>query len=205
MNYGASTRVQQCVAELASILNTGNSPVENADVNKAIRILRPSKGSVEHISAIRARIRMAILNNSSHNDAQLELTKFEKQCDAIQKLNPKLLNPFLAILQPLSFAPENAVKASHLSQPQQKSPSDRAFTGEETTVHESQARETSSLPEPPAHVAALKNDASAGVAASESIWVSKAVERALLVDLIYVFQVCILSLSVFPRMLMGLN
>jgi hypothetical protein len=189
MNYAASTRVQQCVAELASILNTGGNPVDSSEVSKAIRLLRPSKASVEHISAIRARIRMTILNNSSHNDAQLELAKFEKQCDAIQKLNPKLLNPFLTILQPLSFAPQSNVTVSHLSQPQQRSITELAFTGEETTVHESQARESTLAAEPQAHMTALKNDASECVAASENIWVSKTVERALLVDLIYVLQV----------------
>ena len=191
MNYSGNERVRQCVTELATLLNEQNGP-SKTDIDRAIRLLRPAKGPVEHIAAIKARIRQSILNHSTDSgDAQLELNKFEKSCDEVRKINPNLLNPFLALLQPLSFSASNKSSTSHLLATSTKPASQTAFTTEEKlpeSVFIPKERDNVGLEELPTRRSEGLED-SQNVENANIIWVSKDTEQALLVDLIYVMQV----------------
>lgn len=191
MNYNSNPRVKACVQELAALLNPESDGVENSQLEKAIRLLRPAKGSNDHSAAIKTRIRLSILNNSAgsaNGDGQLQLNKFENQCDAISKINHKLLNPFLTVFEPLSFRPERSISASHLAVRADKKVEERAFTGNGATssdppaaVQPPQAFPAASFFEP--------DDNQLKVLEADTVWVSKEVEHTLMVDLIYVFQV----------------
>jgi len=194
MNYNSNARVKACVKELAELLNPESDGVENSQLEKAIRLLRPAKGTNDHSAAIKTRIRLSILNNSaglSSGDGQLQLNKFENQCDAVSKINPKLLNPFLTVFEPLSFRPERNISTSHLAVKNDKKVDERAFTVNGATsdeppavVQPPQAFPSASFFEP--------DDNQLKVLEADTVWVSREVEHTLMVDLIYVFQVRLL-------------
>lgn len=186
MNYSNNTHINKCVNELAELLNPENNIVTRTDVDRAIRLLRPSKGSTEHTTAIRARIRQTILNQcgESNPDGQLLLNKFEKQCDLVRKVNPNLLSSFLAILQPLSFRAANSTQVKpFVNLTERKNNTDGSFsnfaTGAAALSVESKLDET--IEEQTA--------VDSRVFQSDLVWVTSEVEHLLLVDLIYVLQV----------------
>jgi hypothetical protein len=187
MSYSSNTRVKHCVDELATLLcGLGVGPHA---ASAALRMLRPAKGGVEHISAIRARIRQSILNNHSNGDAQLELNKFEKLCDDVQRTNPKLLNPFLQLLQPLSFMPEQHAVSGRLSEFSAKPAAESAFTGVNVEMGSNGREDDVQKRSPGFKIERGSNGQDVDVEASAAVWVSKDVETLLLVDVIYVLQV----------------
>lgn len=190
MSYNNNARVKQCVEELEVLLN--GPGVDQKAVSTALRLLRPAKGGVEHIAAIRARIRQSILNNYSSEDAQLELNKFEKHCDAVQRVNPKLLNPFLQILQPLSFAPERPGPSGRLTDFTGKSANGLAFTGDAGETIKDSSVPNNGMASVHAGIPAAASTAvvhEIDVDAANAVWISTGVERTLLVDVIYILQV----------------
>lgn len=190
MNYNSNSRVKGCIEELAALLNPN---AEKVDVEKVVRLLRPAGSSaVPHNAAIRACIKRSILNNSNgspNEDGQLQLSKFEKQCDAVRKINPNLLDPFLSVFEPLSFKPER-ISMNHVAAPSMKKQGERPFTDSSASSNlmtpsdiasQQQTLRSANLFE--------QDDHHVKVLEAESVWVSKEVEHTLMVDLIYVFQV----------------
>lgn len=192
MNHSNSIHIRKCVKELAELLNPDSEPSTNVEIDRAIRLLRPAKGSTEHSTAIRARIRQTILNQSaeSNSDGQLLLNKFEKQCEAVRKVNPSILNPFLAVLQPLSFKAEkkqNNTQSKHFSNlAERKSNGDGAFSDNVGTASFNSEAKAVALGQSTEEQAVVDSM----VVQSDLVWVSSEVEHLLLVDLIYVLQVC---------------
>lgn len=190
MNYNSNTRVKACVEELASLLNPN---AERVDVEKVVRLLRPAANStIPHNAAIRACIKRSILNNSNgspNEDGQLQLNKFEKQCDAVRKINPNLLDPFLAIFEPLSFKPDRS-SLSQIAAPSIKKQGERPFTDNKVSLNTITPSDVSTQ-----HLVFRasntfeQDDHQLKVLEAETVWVSKEVEHTLMVDLIYVFQV----------------
>lgn len=196
MNYNSNLRVKSCVEELAALLNPN---AEKVDVEKVVRLLRPAGSSaVPHSAAIRACIKRSILNNynGSHNDdGQLQLSKFEKQCDAVRKINPNLLDPFLSIFEPLSFKPER-VGMNHVAAPSIRKEGERPFTDSNAVSNSIAPPAVISQHNAPRSAKTFEqDDHQLQVLEAETVWVSKEVEHTLMVDLIYVFQVS----SIFPH------
>eukprot|EP01032_Pedospumella_encystans_P014403 gene14403-16542_t len=189
MNYNSNSHVKACIEELAVLLNPN---AEKVDVEKVVRLLRPASSSaVPHSAAIRACIKRSILNNSNgspNEDGQLQLSKFEKQCDAVRKINPNLLDPFLSVFEPLSFKPER-ISANHVAAPSVKKQGERAFTDNSassniiTPPDVASPQQTSRSGNP-----FEREDHHVKVLEAETVWVPKEVEHTLMVDLIYVFQ-----------------
>ena len=201
MNYNSNSRVKACIEELAALVNPN---AEKIDVEKVVRLLRPAgSNAVPHSAAIRACIKRSILNNSNgspNEDGQLQLSKFEKQCDAVRKINPNLLDPFLSVFEPLSFKPER-ISANHVAAPSIKKLGERAFTN---------TNESSNVITPPDIASQQQSSRSANlfeqddhhvkVLEAETVWISKEVEHTLMVDLIYVFQVPLLRSLSLPNL-----
>lgn len=115
-DYKSNPKIRKHISDLIELFKNnpanGNSQVildldhntnHQLHIDSLIRFLRPYQPSnYDHTSAIKIRLRKSILNQNLI-DTSILLTKFEKQCDQILKLNPSLLNLFLIILQPLSF------------------------------------------------------------------------------------------------------
>lgn len=183
MNYNNNPHVKKCVRELAELLNQEADSTSTADIDRAIRLLRPSKGTIEHSGAIAATIRRAIFNKSSSSisDGQLLLNKFENQCDVVRKINPELLNPFLAVLQPLSFKAEKSAPSRQFSSLTDKK-SEGAFSNTTIGVASESKSTDNYFPEEQLVV-------DTRVLQSDLVWVSNDVEHLLLVDLVYVLQV----------------
>jgi hypothetical protein len=78
---------------------------EDIEISRLIRILRPqSYQTTDHSNAIRLRLRQSILNHpNAGNEGPLLLSRFDKSYDALKKLNPTMISPFLSLLKPLSF------------------------------------------------------------------------------------------------------
>jgi hypothetical protein len=195
MNYSSNAKVTACVKELAALLIPGVDSIDDSDIQKTVRLLRPAKGTNDHSVAIRTRIRQAILNESTESqfgDCQLRLANFESQCDAVTKINRNLLNPFLAIFEPLSFRPEKKLNVNKLLVQVDGHLRDRVFTGNDeamngnTRVIASQATQHAF----PSASFFEHDDNHLKVLEADNVWVSKEVEYNLMVDLIYIFQVC---------------
>ncbi len=189
MNYNSNSRVKGCIEELAALLNPN---AEKVDVEKVVRLLRPAGNSVPHNAAIRACIKRSILNNSNgspNEDGQLQLSKFEKQCDAVRKINPNLLDPFLSVFEPLSFKPER-ISMNHVAAPSNKKPGERPFTDTSASSNLMTPSGVASQQQTLRSANLFEQDDHQGkVLEAETVWVSKEVEHTLMADLIYVFQV----------------
>jgi hypothetical protein len=83
--------------------------IDDSQIDKLYRLLRPMKATFNHSNAIKLRLRQLILNQSiqinqnSNNNGELIINQFEKIYDKLLKRNPTLLNHFLVIFYPFSF------------------------------------------------------------------------------------------------------
>jgi hypothetical protein len=199
-NYILRDRVEELARLLRPIDASDVGDKNQVAVDRAIRLLRPASNSSEHSVAILAKLRQSILNQpgTKNGDSQLVLAKFEKYCDRVRSLNPAILNPFLAIFQPLSFRPNDARPVSHLSM-YSNNRSDRMFCS--PAVVPGIIGELNTTPVPEVDTAAGQAGRKDPSVLSPSIeskdildsnslcWVDQATEHKLLTDLIYVLQV----------------
>ena len=97
--------------------------VSYRSMDKALRILRPAPAGDmnEYVGALKLRLKQAILSDHGMGSkggggkgAPVALLEFEKECDKLRRLNPRLLNSVLMMLEPLKF-PQPANKNSFFS------------------------------------------------------------------------------------------
>lgn len=139
-NHSTSVKIKRHLAELSVLLtnNQSNNDCNNVDegskyntegiddsqIDKLYRLLRPMKTTFNHSNAIKLRLRQVILNqsiqinqnnNNNNNNGELIINQFEKIYDKLLKRNPTLLNHFLVIFYPFSFRTEILLSSSSSS------------------------------------------------------------------------------------------
>ena len=109
---------------LKLLLRTDN--VSYRSMDKALHILRPAPAGDmnEYVGALKLRLKQAILSDHGMGSkdgkgvngkgAPVALLEFEKECDKLRRLNPRMLNSVLMMLEPLKF-PQPANKSSFFS------------------------------------------------------------------------------------------
>ena len=103
MNYAKQDVIRSKIESLVQLLDEDNN--KSIETDKLLRLLRPTTNTVnDHANAVRHRIRNTILNHPNNtNDGSILLTQFDKNQEHLKKLNPTIVNPFLAFLSPLAF------------------------------------------------------------------------------------------------------
>lgn len=177
----SSQFLKEKVAELIKLgLRTDDRQPDLED--RLFRLLRPASGD-DHSTVIKLLLRQAILNKSSKaTEGPAEVAKFERECEHLRRLNLSILNPFLAMLEPLKFP-----KLQHFYfEPTVTKPVlaiTRNDPEKERRIREqSQSFLPISAPFP-------TNDSDAAALESGFIWLSKDVEIKVMRDLLHVFQV----------------
>lgn len=98
--------LQNKVKELLKLL-TRSEDIDNNALDKALRLLRQSANvqQIKHTSAIKQRIRQSILTNTvTGNSGPAIVSAFEKECEILCRMNSPLIQPFLALIEPLSYS-----------------------------------------------------------------------------------------------------
>lgn len=103
---------------LRLLLRTDDVPASALD--KALRLLRPipRQGIPDYESALKARIKHSIASKSSprnaNGDTSTVLSSFEKSCEDLRRINPKLLQYALIMFEPLCFSvPQESIIFNH--------------------------------------------------------------------------------------------
>jgi hypothetical protein len=196
------------VKELIKLL-LRDEEVSDSTVDRAVRMLRQSDdGLTEHTGAIKQRIKQALLRNTvSGSNGPALVSAFEKECDTLRRMNSPLLQPFLAVMEPLSYSlvPVNEFgpKINTIKESDPVSSSSGAHLNTESSSP-SMAPSDPSLPSmsfaiagglipivPPYHTSGVDINSSEAQAA----WVSPETEVKLLKDLLYIFQVSYMHIS----------
>lgn len=227
MSFGSTSFVVDRIELLRQLV--GHSSGRNEDPNhrkreldSLVRILRPNSHQAnDHSNAIRLRLRQAILNNpNAGSEGPLLLSKFDKTCDALKKVNPALLGPILAFLKPLSFkapaARPGVASALDLERRLDESVSQTAFVQSSRLAHselqlavapssqiqslDPVSHSTAALSSTellPAHrqLSVIGSDRNSSET-TNVCWVAPDIERKIIVDLIYILQVLYLSLGI---------
>ena len=193
--------VQDKVKELIKLILRDNE-VSDSTVDRAVRMLRPASDvNVAHTGAIKQRIREAILSHTPSGGPAI-VSAFEKECDNLRRMDSPLLQPFLAVMEPLSytltptnqfgsrinFVEESSTANNHNSSSSGSERNSKAISSEPKAELPSMSFAIAGglLPiVPPYHTSGVDiNSAEAQMA-----WISNEVENKLLKDLIYIFQV----------------
>ena len=199
--------VQDKVKELIKLL-LPDSDVSYNTVDRAIRMLRPaSDGGGAYTGAIKQRIRQNILTHTPTGSNGLAVVSaFEKECDTLRRMDSPLLQPFLAVLEPLSYAlstvsqygsrisitdDENLIYNNNST----SSSASVRITGQQDLNSTQNKSELPSMSYaiaggllpivPPYHTSGVDIDSDE----AKMAWISNDVENKLLKDLIYIFQV----------------
>jgi Holliday junction resolvasome RuvABC endonuclease subunit len=181
---------------------------------RLLRLVRHTSSIVhEHAAAIRQKLRESIISQATGGSSgPTNLAIFERECDNINKVNPHLLNSYLAMLEQLktSAVSTNYIQSDY-SSPRQSATAD-------ATAATAAARDTVGIRE---HAAKRPAVAGGGVSSLENrdnfvgpsvlrfesvladeeanalsielshVWVPKDVESKLIRDLLYTFQVSV--------------
>lgn len=200
--------VRDKVKDLIKLLSR-NDDVQDTTLERAVRMLRQSEYShVEHTGAIKQRIRQAILAKTvTGTNGPTLVSAFEKECDNLRRMNSPLLQPFLSIMEPLSFSllPVNQFGTRINSVRETDAATYRVGEAQSSSDVQNSSSSSSSAPSrsglppmsyaiagglmpivPPYHTSGVDiNSIEAQMA-----WISNDVEIKLLKDLIFIFQVC---------------
>ena len=97
--------VQDKVKELIKLV-LRDEDVSLATVDKAVRMLRQADDTNnEHSGAIKQRIKQSILTHAvKDSNGPAIVASFEKECDNLRRMGSPLLQPFLAVMEPLSYS-----------------------------------------------------------------------------------------------------
>ena len=195
--------ISGATTELVSLLLRSKSAPAST-VDRVLRLLRPAQGGqVDHAVAVKLRLCQSILASSAAEGPTL-LSSFEQQCDSLRRLNSSLLQPILALLEPLSF-PKKPV--SFFSAGASSSPSSSSRTADRGELDRVDAvvpgmfdhqfdgslpvrRGGSSGSSSSGNGGSRSNNNCADGAAELLVgeWISPETEAMLLQDLIFVFQ-----------------
>jgi hypothetical protein len=170
---------------------------------RLLRVLRPTSNTVhEHAAAIKQKLRESIISQATGGSNGLSnASTFEKECDFMGKIDSRLLNSFLAMLEQLKTS---AVAANYVKYDQPVRDAD-ATSAIVLPLPAAPKPVTASLPLPKVmtvvdaegfkgptalrfEVALPEDEANALSVELSHIWVSKEVETKLIRDLLYTFQ-----------------
>jgi len=194
-----SDRIKELAALLRADPNDSNKVpakdveyVSPPELQKLICMLRPGNAN-EHANAVRLRLRKTILNHPSGGvEGPLILSKFDKSCENVRKLNPHILNPFLVFLQPISFYEGSNNSQTKYAFQNNIFQTEQQFEQDHKTLpalNNKPATFVKSLPvennPPPTTIPPVSTNS----ALLASHWVDPEVERKLLVDIVYILQV----------------
>jgi len=99
-----SPEIQASLKELVKLI-TRREDVPEGVLEHATRLLRPSTGVHEHAGAIKQRIRQSILANTvTGRSGPAVVADFERECEVVRRVNPALLQSFLAVVEPLGYS-----------------------------------------------------------------------------------------------------
>ena len=193
--------VQEKVKELIKLLLRDNE-VSDSTVDRAVRMLRQASDvNIVHTGAIKQRIREAILSHTLSGGPAV-VSAFEKECDNLRRMDSPLLQPFLAVMEPLSYTltPINKFgsRINFVEESGAANNHNSSSSGSERNSKTASSQPKEELPSmsfaiaggllpivPPYHTSGVDiNSAEAQMA-----WISNEVENKLLKDLIYIFQV----------------
>jgi hypothetical protein len=192
MNYTSDSYVRNLVELLAAHVGLeGDIRIPPSTVETALRTLRPSiSGSHDHTNAIKARIRQQILNHPSNtSNGSVIVSQFEKDVENLRRFNPSLPKPVLSLLKPLMFR-SNTQSRQKLFQDKFRSTTNAPATPA-VTAHNAFSngpifddRDVGRDENPDAN-----EDAGDEQQVNNMFWIDRSTERALLNDLVYIFQV----------------
>lgn len=195
--------IRNNVRELIKLL-TRSEDVLDTTLDRSIRLLRQADpGHGDYTSAIKQRIRQSILAKTvAGTNGPSLVAAFEKECDNMRRMNSHLLQPFLSIMEPLSYSlatvnqfgsrintvKENDAATFRVSESQTSSSSHNSSS----TLKQSELPQMSYaiagglMPiVPPYHTSGVDVNSPE----AQSAWISNEVEIKLLKDLIFIFQV----------------
>jgi hypothetical protein len=181
-------------------------------------MLRPKSSIDKYSYAIKQKIRSAIISNNTENGNGMDMvTKFERLCDQINKLNSitksknsaSRLDAFLAFIEPLSYSSQsNSIPLmKNLLFPKQSMEQSEQYKSSSTIVDKNEMNQISKLSNESLKSNELVNNFSNdhdekynSLSANEKlddqmsieiglIWMSKDIELLILQDLLYIFQV----------------
>lgn len=195
--------VQDKIKELIKLVLRDNE-ISDSTVDRAVRMLRQANDvDGAHTGAIKQRIRQAILSHTpTGSNGPAIVSAFEKECDNLRRMDSPLLQPFLAVMEPLSYTltPTNQFgsRINFVEESNPVSHSNYSSSGSEVISNVRSPQPKVELPSmsfaiaggllpivPPYHTSGVDiNSAEAQMA-----WISNEVENKLLKDLIFIFQV----------------
>lgn len=216
MNLATSKHIHDRVHELAKVLLNEGTPdgqelikISAIEAENYIRMLKPASNRPDYSNAIRKRLREKILNDiNTGSEGPVLLSRFDDAAERLKSLNQRLLGPFLAFLAPVSFYEKiipvfhNALQAERTlynNVPLLDMNAKPAVLPD--TMHQEMAKPggPGSAPAPrdlfPPASEKIDLQSSAPVAVVQDFWLTVEVERALLLDLIYILQVLHYPLS----------
>lgn len=188
---------------LASIDQHYPVVIQPTELDKLLRMLRPASSHMqEYSNAVKLRCRQLILNHVQvSSEGPLLLSRFDKQCEALKKINPSLLVSFLSFLKPLSFY-ERIKRVAVLSHQnnvievveglQTEKPSLSLTT--KNSLNKGLDDADLTAPTKPTTRSVANTQAQGATAINVSLeqlslhWVTPEVEKKLLIDLVYVLQ-----------------
>jgi hypothetical protein len=199
--------VKDKVKDLIKLLSR-NDDVQDATLERVVRMLRQAEYShVEHTGAIKQRIRQAILAKTvTGTNGPTLVSAFEKECDNLRRMNSPLLQPFLSIMEPLSYSllPANQFGSRINSVKETDAATFRVGEAQSSSDVQNSSSGSSSTPTksglppmsyaiagglmpivPPYHTSGVDINSTE----AQMAWISNDVEIKLLKDLIFIFQV----------------
>ena len=198
-----SEDIRNNVIELIKLL-TRSEDVSDATLDRSLRLLRQADpGHGDYTSAIKQRVRQSILVKTvTGTNGPSLVAAFEKECDNMRRMNSHLLQPFLSIMEPLSYSLATVNQFGSRINSVKESDSATYRVPETQTKsslqNSSSSQKQSELPQmsyaiagglmpivPPYHTSGVDVNSPE----AQSAWISNEVEIKLLKDLIFIFQV----------------
>jgi hypothetical protein len=183
--------------ELAMLL-TRSENVSKRTVEQSIRLLRPvSDNAFRHAAAVKQRIRQTIMRNDlvGNNGPEI-VANFENGCEKLRRLNSALLQPFLALLEPLCFSQNSSggvdgestseQGVDGFNQPNFPDADAHANSGVNLSLKALNIDSSSIAPLVPPY---QFSDVDSEALEAGFVWVGKDTEIRLIRDLLYIFQV----------------
>lgn len=168
------------IEELSRLILLKDDGLPPATVDILSRQLRPVSSSLNnHNTAIKQRIKQAILNNTNNGDGMHTVSQFENECSIIRRLNSSLLLPFLALYEPLCYPVE---KKKYFSRPTDHININPNINNNNVN------KEKVSKPVMPLLPVQYMSDTDRAAVEAGIGWISPDAENKLLRDLLYIFQ-----------------